>query len=80
MEICSAFYTEVHLYLMHGLVIKYNSPKAVALVRLSNGRFAKMHAAAFISGRPARLPIVGDNIKCQISNEHTGVITVARLR
>jgi hypothetical protein len=47
-------------------VTGFDSSRGVALVRLPTGETAQMHAGAFISGRPARLPSAGETVHVQV--------------
>ncbi len=52
-----------------GIVSDYDATTGVATVILQDCSTAKMHAGAFISGLPARLPGVGDNIIVQVIDD-----------
>ena len=59
---------------MKGKVTAFDAQSGIAKVEVS-GRSAKLHAGAFISGRPARLPSVGERVHVQLDGD---VVLVAR--
>jgi len=59
-----------------GTVTSFDTHSGVARVELQGMKHtAELHAAAFISGRPARLPSVGESVQVQVAG---GVVIVAR--
>jgi hypothetical protein len=52
----------MHNPAQRGEVIAYDAQRAVATVRLESGEEVTMHGGCYFSGRPARLPQVGDKI------------------
>lgn len=49
-----------------GIVTEYCPTSAMANLLLQNGEMGEMHAGTFVSGLPARLPEIGDNIKANL--------------
>lgn len=49
-----------------GEVIEYDATRAMAKVRLESGEVVGMHAVGYFSGRPARLPAIGNKIVAQV--------------
>lgn len=60
---------------VRGKVTAFDAQSGMAKVQIAPGRSAKLHAGAFISGRPARLPQVGENVRVQLQGN---VVLVAR--
>lgn len=60
---------------MKGKVTAFDAQSGIAKVEVSPGKSAKLHVGAFISGRPARLPSVGERIHVQLEGD---VVLVAR--
>jgi len=59
---------------MKGRVTAFDAQSGVAKVEVA-GKSAKLHAGAFISGRPARLPSVGERVHVELAGN---VVLVAR--
>jgi hypothetical protein len=49
-----------------GEVIEYDAARAMAKIRLTSGDEVEMHAVCYYSGRPSRLPAVGDKVLAQV--------------
>jgi hypothetical protein len=60
----------------NGRVTRFDPARGVAEVRLTGGTVAEMHAAAFLSGRPARLPTVGESVVARVSESDGRVVVV----
>jgi len=60
-----------------GEVTRFDASRGVAEVRLAGGSVAEMHAGAFLSGRPARLPSVGDAVVAQVRTADGRAVVVA---
>jgi hypothetical protein len=51
-----------------GEVVEYDVARAMATIQLDSGQNAQLHALAFFSGRPSRLPTVGEKIVGHVVN------------
>ena len=60
-----------------GKVTQFDSTTGVAVVKLAGGTVAEMHAAAFLSGRPARLPTVGEAVVADVRTADGRSVVVA---
>jgi len=60
---------------LKGKVTAFDAQSGMAKVEMRSGKSANLHAGAFISGRPARLPTVGEKVQVQLAGD---VVLVAR--
>jgi hypothetical protein len=60
-----------------GKVTRFDSTRGMAEVKLTGGSVAEMHVAAFLSGRPARLPTVGEAVVAEVRTADGRKVVVA---
>ena len=59
-----------------GTVKDFNPYTCIANILLTNGKMVYLHGGAFFSGRPLRLPLIGEKVQAYIKNINKSNIVV----